>query len=139
MVQRALGLSRPCLASTWRKVRAQGAVGGQSVPAGIPVTLGKGAPAGSRAGGRWSLLEECGHRMERKTSRTFPPASGAKELRLFLWRFCSRSPVCTEQGPALVHAPELWETQPRRISGAGSNGGPVSLPAPCLRCKRGRM
>lgn len=59
---------------------------------------------------------------ERKISWTFPPASGARELRLFFWCFCSQSPLCMEQGPALVHAPELWETQTPGLSGVGPNG-----------------
>lgn len=54
-VRRARGLGRPCPASTWRKVRAHRAVGGQSVPVGIPPTPGRGMLAGSRAGDRWLL------------------------------------------------------------------------------------
>lgn len=49
-LQRGPGLSHPCPASTWRKVRAHKVFSGQSVHMEIPAT---GALVGSRAGDRW--------------------------------------------------------------------------------------
>lgn len=54
-VQRGPGLSRPCPASTWRKVRAHKVVG-QSVRMEVPPTPGQGTLLGSRAGDRWLLM-----------------------------------------------------------------------------------
>lgn len=55
-VQRGPGLSHPCPASTWRKVRAHKVVSGQSVHMEIPPTPGKETLVGSRAGDRWQLV-----------------------------------------------------------------------------------
>lgn len=80
----------------------------------------------------WPLLEERGHGMGKEHIVDFPSCCGARELRLIFWHFCSQSSVCTEQGPALVHTLELWETQTPTLLGAGHNGGTIRSPSSLL-------
>lgn len=70
--QRAPGLSHPCLASIWRKVRAPQAVGDQSVPTGIPLPQGKGCWWAAELGQAATAGQSVALRWERRISWTFP-------------------------------------------------------------------
>lgn len=70
-------------------------------------------------GHQWLAELEAGshHGMEEEEVVDFPSFCGARELGCF----CSQSPICMEQGPALVYAPELWETQTPSLLGVRPN------------------
>lgn len=110
-VQRGPGLSHPCPASTWRKVRAHKVVSGQSVRMEIAPAPGKGTLVGSRAGNRWLLVGAVWPWDGRGRSRglcLLPQCQRASAL--FFITLLSKS-CLHKQSPALVYAPELWEIQ----------------------------
>lgn len=97
---------------------------GNSHPPGEEDTIGQQSCGQAAAsGGVWAMGSE------RKILLTFPPAAVPGSSGSFFWHFCFQSPVGMEQGPALVHAPELWETQTPGLSGAGCNGGTIRSPS----------
>lgn len=69
----------------------------------------------------------------------FPSCRSAGELRLFFRRFCSQSPVCTEQVQLRFKSQSFGKPKPQVCWEWDLTRGPLGLPAPFSWRKHGRM